>query len=75
MTRHASGQVIERKTKRGAVFALRFRVGGSRRYETLGTSEDGWNRRRAEDELAAVMGAIRTGTWRPREATTPAARG
>ena len=72
MTRHASGQVIERKTRRGTVFALRFRVGGSRRYETLGTSEDGWNRRRAEDELAAVMGAIRAGTWRPREVTTPA---
>ncbi len=67
MTRHASGQVIERKTKRGTVFALRFRVGGSRRYETLGTSADGWNRRRAEDELAAVKAAIRAGTWRPRE--------
>ena len=58
--------VVERRTKRGVVYALRFYAAGERRYETLGTSEEGYNRRRAEDELAAVMAAVRAGTWAPR---------
>ena len=70
MTRHASGQVIERRTKRGAVFALRFRVGGSRRYETLGTSEDGWTRRARRGRARATSWADDPSgaSWQPREA-------
>jgi hypothetical protein len=42
MARKATGQVVERKRKRGRVFALRFRAGGERQYVTLpdGTSRD-----------------------------------
>ncbi|MGH2950730.1 MAG: phage integrase central domain-containing protein, partial [Solirubrobacterales bacterium] len=68
MARRATGQVVERRTKRGAVFALRFYAAGARRYETLGTADEGWNRRRAEDELASVMAAVRAGAWQPRQA-------
>jgi Phage integrase, N-terminal SAM-like domain len=62
--------------KRGVVWALRFYAAGERRYETLGSDADGWNRRRAEDELAAVMAAVRAGTWAPRavEQALPADR-
>jgi integrase len=66
MSRRSTGQVVERKTKRGVVFALRFYAAGARRYETLGTADEGWNRRGAEDELASVMAAVRAGTWQPR---------
>ena len=66
MPRRATGQVVERRTKRGAVYALRFYAAGERRYETLGSDAEGWNRRRAEDELAAVMASVRAGTWTPR---------
>jgi len=65
MPRRSTGAVVERRTKRGVVYALRFFAAGQRRYETLGTSEEGYNRRRAEDELAAVMAAVRAGTWAP----------
>ena len=66
MARRATGQVVERRTKRGIVYALRFYAAGERRYETLGSDAEGWNRRKAEDELAAVMASIRAGTWAPR---------
>jgi hypothetical protein len=72
MPRRSTGQVVTRKTKRGAVYAFRFYVGGVRHYVTLGTAEEGWNRRRAEDELAATMAAVRAGTWEPPKPTTPA---
>jgi integrase len=49
------------------VYALRFYAAGSRRYETLGTAEEGWNRRRAEDELASILAAVRGGAWQPRQ--------
>lgn len=68
MARRSTGAVVERRTKRGVVYALRFYAAGERRYETLGTSEEGYNRRKAEDELAAVMAAVRAGTWAPRVA-------
>lgn len=66
MARRSTGQVVERRTKRGVVYALRFTAAGDRRYETLGTDTQGWNRRKAEDELAAVMASVRAGTWEPR---------
>lgn len=67
MARKATGQVMERQTKRGTVYALRFYAAGARRYDALGTAEEGWNRRRAEDELASVMAAVRAGSWQPRQ--------
>jgi hypothetical protein len=44
MSRPATGQVIERRGKRGRTFALRFRAYGRRQYLTLGTAEEGWKR-------------------------------
>jgi integrase len=73
MARRSTGQVVERKTKRGTVYALRFYAGGERQYLTLGTPEEGWNRRRAEDELAATMAAVRAGTWEPPKPVEPIA--
>ena len=71
MPRRSTGSVVERRTKRGGVFALRFRAAGERRYETLGTDEEGWNRRRAEDELAADMAAVRRARGRREGARAP----
>lgn len=68
MPRRSTGAVVERRTKRGVVYALRFYAAGERQYETLGSDAEGWNRRKAEDELAAVMAAVRAGTWTPRVA-------
>jgi integrase len=73
MARRSTGQVVERQTRRGTAYALRFYAVGERRYETLGTDAEGWNRRRAEDELAAMMAAVRAGTWTPRVAPTAVA--
>jgi integrase len=65
MARPATGQVIVRKTNRGQVFALRFPAYGKRRYLTLGSPADGWNRQRAEDKLANVLADVRRGIWQP----------
>ena len=65
MARPPTGQVLERKTSRGRTYALRFRAYGKRHYVTLGTSADGWTRRRADDELANVLADVRRGIWKP----------
>lgn len=67
MARRATGQVVIRKAKRGRVLALRFRAYGERRYITLGTTQEGWNRERAEAELRHVLVDVERGTWRPHE--------
>jgi integrase len=71
LARKATGQVVERKGKRGRVYALRFRAYGRREYATLGTAEEGWTRRRAEEQLANVLADVRRGIWRPAEPTEP----
>lgn len=65
MARAATGQVVERRRDRGTVYALRFRACGDRRYVTLGSSAEGWNRDRAEQELANTLADVRRGLWRP----------
>jgi integrase len=65
MARKATGQVLERKTKRGRVFALRFHAYGERQYITLGGASGGWTRARAEQELANVLADVRRGIWQP----------
>jgi integrase len=74
MARRSTGQVIERKRSRGAVYALRFFAAGERQYVTLGTAQEGWSRRRAEDELAATMASVRAGSWAPPPPTLPIER-
>lgn len=72
MSRLATGQVLERKTQRGSVFALRFPANGARQYVTLGTVEEGWDRRRAEEELQNVLADVRRGIWLPARAVVAA---
>lgn len=59
----SEGQVLERRWKAGRGYALRFLAYGERQYLTLGLREDGWDRRRAELELANIMADVRRGTW------------
>jgi integrase len=65
MPRRATGQVIEPSA--GRAWAIRFRAYGKRRYVTLGTSEEGWSRRRAEAELRHVLADVERGIWQPYE--------
>ncbi len=65
MARRSEGQVVERHWKSGRGYALRFRAYGERQYLTLGLETEGWNRKRAEEELANVMADVRRGLWTP----------
>lgn len=65
MARKATGQIIE--PKEGRAWAIRFRAYGKRRYVTLGTAEEGWNRRRAEAELRHILADVERGIWQPYE--------
>jgi integrase len=58
-----SGQVIEKETREGRTFALRFRAYGERQYVTLGAARDGWTRVRAERELRHVLADVERGIW------------
>lgn len=65
MASRPEGQVLERHWKSGRGYALRFRAYGERQYLTLGLETEGWDRRRAEEELANVMADVRRGIWTP----------
>ena len=65
MAHRGRGQVLEFERTGGRTFALRFRAYGRRRYLTLGTVEEGWSRRRAEEELQNVLADVRRGIWTP----------
>jgi integrase len=67
MARPLTGRVIEREAKRGTTFALRFRAYGRRRFMTLGSTEEGWTRAQAEEELQNVIADVRRGIWREPE--------
>jgi integrase len=62
--RNGSGQVLPPKGKQRS-WAIRFYAYGERRYTTLGRSENGWDRRRAERELRHVLADVERGIWRP----------
>ena len=62
---HLRGAVVERRRKRGKVYALRFRAYGKRRYVTLGPEVT--TREQAEEELLNVIADVRRGMWRPVE--------
>src|SRR4051794_28936383 len=65
MARPVKGQVIERKTSAGVVYALRFSAYAERHYVTLGTRDEGWTRQKAELELQDVLTDVRRGKWEP----------
>ena len=63
MPRKPTGQVIEKETREGRTFALRFRAYGERQYVTLGNAREGWTRERAERELRHVLSDVERGIW------------
>src|SRR4051794_22493806 len=65
MARPPTGQVIAKRGGGGTTFALRFRAYGNRRYMTLGSTAEGWDRRRAEIELENVLADVSRGIWTP----------
>ena len=65
MARRATGQVIAPSNGRG--WAIRFRAYGRRRYVTLGTAEEGWDRPRVEAQLRHVLADVDRGIWHPHE--------
>ena len=67
MPRRATGQVMKRTRRDGTVYALRFNANGQRQYVTLGSSRDGWNQAKAQDQLEHELAAVRTGDWTPPE--------
>lgn len=52
------GQIIEKTTREGRTYALRFRAYGRRHLVTLGSTSGGWDRRRAEAELRHVLSDV-----------------
>ena len=65
MAREATGQVLERKGKRGITYAARVRAYGERHYLSLGFSWEGYDRRRGEIELQNILADIRRCIWKP----------
>jgi integrase len=63
MARKPTGQIIERRGKRGTSFGLRFRAYGKRHYVTA----DAHTRTEAETELANLLADVRRGLWRRSE--------
>src|SRR5215211_6022303 len=63
--RKPTGSVVEKPTKRGTVYALRFRAYGNREYETLGHDADGWTRQLAEEELERRLAEVLLGQYVP----------
>jgi integrase len=66
MSRPNSGEVLEHLRKDGrTTFRARIHAYGVRTRITFGTSEQGWNRRRAELELEKILQQVERGTWVP----------
>src|SRR5437879_5388516 len=70
MPRSSTGHVVPPNSRQPS-WAIRFRAYGKRRYVTLGTPEDGWNRARAEEELANALADVRRGIWKPPHPAAP----
>jgi integrase len=65
MTKTSTGQLLERKWRSGRTYAVRVHAHGRRHYLTLGSTQDGWTRPRAEAELQNILADIRRGIWTP----------
>lgn len=68
MARKSTGGVVEKTTRRGTSYAIRFRAFGQRQYELVGYAADGCTREQAETELGYVLEQVRRGEWVPRAA-------
>ncbi|MGH2939576.1 MAG: tyrosine-type recombinase/integrase [Solirubrobacterales bacterium] len=71
MPRPATGTIVEPKSP-GESWALRIPAYGDRHYVTLGTTDQGWNWKKADEERANIMADVRRGIWVPPEAEAPA---
>lgn len=65
MARRSTGGIVERQTSRGTSYAIRFRVGGQRRFQLVGYEQDGTTRTDAERELRYTLEQVRRGEWKP----------
>ncbi len=65
MPRPATGQVVVDERRCSPTFGLRFRAYGKREYVTLGTTDEGWTRAKAQTELQNILADVRRGLWRP----------
>src|ERR1700694_1747175 len=65
MARTATGVLVEHTRRRSPTFGLRFQAYGKRRYVTLGSREDGWDRAKAERELQHILADVDRGKWQP----------
>jgi integrase len=65
MARPSTGgvQVDARGTE--PVYRIRFRAGGKRRFQRLGTPAEGWTRERAEEALRHTLSDVERGLWQP----------
>src|SRR5262245_22732514 len=69
MARKATGQIVERRGRRGTSFGLRFRAYGDRHYVTAAAA----TRQDAEVELQNILADVRRGIWRPPVTAEPEA--
>lgn len=65
MARKSTGGVVEKQTRRGASFGIRFRALGRRQFVHVGYAADGVTLADAKRELAYVLEQVRRGEWRP----------
>ncbi|MBS1887569.1 MAG: site-specific integrase [Actinobacteria bacterium] len=72
MSGRKEGEVLEVHQRRGRTYTLRFLAYGERRYLTLGCETEGWDRGRAEEELANILADVRRGIWVPPARRRPA---
>ena len=56
MARPNNGHLVEERTKRGTSYAIRFSLGGRRRYHLIGGAWDGWTRERAKKGRLYLLG-------------------
>jgi integrase len=63
--RKSTGGVVEKATKRGTSYGIRYRAGGRRIFQLVGSSANGTTRQDAERELAFQLALIARGEWRP----------
>src|SRR5436190_7037235 len=70
MARRSTGQIFERRRKRGISYTLRFRAYGERTSMTV-QSWEGWTREKAEEELQNILADVRRGIWVPPRREAP----
>ena len=71
MPRPATGQVIVDKRRKSPTYGLRFTAFGRRQYVSLGSAEEGWSRKAAQDELERELARVKLGTWEPPKPVEP----